>query len=322
MRIVFMGTPDFAVPSLKKLAEQPWEIVAVVTQPDRPRGRGKKVTPSPVKEVALGLGLPVYQPERVRNPEFIKLLQDLSPDVIIVVAFGQILPREILFLPVYGCINLHASLLPKYRGAAPIHWSVINGETTTGVTTMMMDEGLDTGDMLLKKEIPISDQATTGEIHDQLAEVGANLLVETIRSLPDGCIVPQPQDETKASYAPMLTKELEEINWEWPVAKIYNLIRGMNPWPGTYTFYKDKILKIWRAERIGSTKEPDRDFKPGQIISVLNKGPVVQTGDGQIILTELQPQGKSKMKGEEFVRGYQVYPGLFLVRETEGERWR
>lgn len=247
MRIIFMGTPEFAVPSLKALYTSGHEIAAVVTQPDRPKGRGHKLTPPPVKLAAQEAGLHVYQPVRIRDPEFIDTLKRVSPQLIAVVAFGQILPKDILELPVYGCINVHASILPKYRGAAPIHWAVINGETETGVTIMQMDEGLDSGDIILSEKIPVSPEDTTGTVHDKLAGLGAQLLVKAVQLISEGRAERIPQDHGAATYAPLLNKDTEKIDWAKSAVEICNLVRGLNPWPGAYTLLRDKILKIWQA---------------------------------------------------------------------------
>jgi methionyl-tRNA formyltransferase len=239
MKLVFMGTPDFAVPSLQALQEAGHQIAGVFTQPDRPAGRGKKMMPSPVKVLAEKLNLPVFQPLKIKTPEAIDSIRKLEPECIVVVAYGQILSPEILNLPPYGCINVHASLLPSYRGAAPIHWAVLNGEQKTGVTTMLMDEGLDTGDMLLAAEYPISSTATTGEVHDALARLGAEVLLKTLRGLQDGTLkpVPQPQEFT---YAPPLKREHERIDWSHSALAIHNQIRGLNPWPGAYTTFRGR----------------------------------------------------------------------------------
>ncbi|HWJ03432.1 MAG TPA: methionyl-tRNA formyltransferase, partial [Verrucomicrobiae bacterium] len=233
MRVVFMGTPDFSVPCLNALVEAGHEVMAVVTQPDRPRGRGQQMAHSPVKAAALSFGLKILQPSKVREADFIATLKELAPEVIVVVAFGQILPGEILDLPLKGCINVHASLLPKYRGAAPIHWAVIEGEKQTGVTTMYMDRGLDTGDMLLKGTVEIGESATVGEVHDKLADLGARVLIETLANLDK--IERLPQDHAASTYAPMLTREHEQINWGQDRGTVVNLIHGLNPWPGAYT---------------------------------------------------------------------------------------
>ena len=236
MRIVFMGTPDFSVPALKALVEAGHEVAAVVTQPDRPRGRGKELQMTPVKVQALAYGIPVYQPEKVKDPAFVEILRNLQPEVIVVIAFGQILSRDILDLPPYGCINIHASLLPKYRGAAPIQWAVIDGEKETGVTTMMMDVGLDTGDMLEKTIIPLDPKETGGSLFDKLSQAGGPLILSTLEKLKAGTAVRTPQTDEDSTYAKMLTKSLGQIDWSMEAAAIERLIRGLNPWPSAYTF--------------------------------------------------------------------------------------
>lgn len=308
MNIVFMGTPEFAVPSLEKLIEN-YNVTAVFTQPDRPKGRGKKIGTSPVKDSALKNNIPVYQPEKIRNHvESIETIKELNPDFIIVVAFGQILPKEILDIPKYGCINLHASLLPKYRGAAPINWTVINGEKISGNTTMLMDVGLDTGDMLLKSEYPIKNDMTAGELHDILMEDGANLLLETIEKVKDKRIIPQKQDHSKNTYAPMLTKELGKINWNKSNIEINNLIRGLNPWPVAYCDYLNNSMKIYEAEVIDSNKKYD----PGFIISVTKQGIEVATGEGSLLIKKIQFPGGKPLSVEEFIRGHELKANIIL----------
>lgn len=317
MRIVFMGTPEFAAASLQALLEVGQQVVAVVTQPDKPKGRGKQVLPSPVKKLAEEYHLPVLQPTSIRTEEFFRTLQGLQPECIVVVAYGKILPSEILQLPPRGCINVHASLLPYYRGSAPIHWSVINGETETGVTTMFMDEGMDTGDMILKKRLPIGPDDTVGMVHDRLAVLGAELLVETIDLLEKGFAPRTPQDHTLATYAPLLKKEHEVIRWEQPAQYLHNHVRGMNPWPGTYTTWEDKVLKIWR------TRVPEaRPVKaaPGTVLEEGSSGILVQTGQGQILITELQLQGSKRMDVDQFLRGKQIASGTVLGREGVEEQ--
>ncbi|NMA02954.1 MAG: methionyl-tRNA formyltransferase [Clostridia bacterium] len=310
MKVVFMGTPDFAVPSLEALAKEGFDILGVITQPDRPKGRGQKLQPSPVKEKAVELGLNVYQPNKIRETEFVNFLQGLELDFIVVVAFGQILPKEILNIPKYGCINVHASLLPKFRGAAPIHWAVIKGEKETGVTTMFMDEGLDTGDMLLKECISITSQMTTGEVHDKLAQLGGQLLIKTLNKLQKGQITPEPQNEKEASYAPLLKKEHEKISWYNTREDIHNLIRGMNSWPGAYTFYKGLRLKIWQSSL--ENVKWDSIAQPGTILAQDNQGFWVQTIDGPLLITQVQPAGRKIMSAKDFFNGYQVELGQVL----------
>lgn len=307
MRIVFMGTPEFAVPSLKALYEAGHEIIAVITQPDRPRGRGQKLSYSPVKEAALALGLNIYQPQKIREQGFVEILKDLSPDLIVVVAFGQILTPNILSMPPYGCINVHASLLPAYRGPAPIHWAIMNGEKVTGITTMLMDTGLDTGDMLLKEEVSIPSDMTTGELHDLLAQVGAGLLVKTIELWRDKKISPVSQRGLAFSYAPLLTKEHELIHWEKSAETIVNQIRGLEPWPGAYTMYKGSILKIRGAQIYHQTEQK---AQPGTVLKIVkDQGLVVQTGEGSILVTKVQPFGKQTMAAASFCNGYHLEVG-------------
>lgn len=306
MRIVFMGTPDFAAESLKALLDAGEQIVSVVTQPDKPKGRGKQVQSPPVKNLAVRKNIPVLQPQNIKSMEFIKTLQELRPDCIVVVAYGKILPIEILELPSKGCINVHASLLPYYRGSAPIHWSIINGETETGVTTMFMDEGMDTGDMILKKHLTIGPEDTVGKIHDLLAKQGAELLVETIQLLKVNKVPRTPQDHSVATYAPMLKKEHELIQWEANAENIHNHVRGMNPWPGSYTTWGDKVLKIWQ------TMVPDAksyDAEPGTVLEANSSGILIQTGQGQILIKELQLQGGKRMDTAQFLRGKNVQVG-------------
>jgi methionyl-tRNA formyltransferase len=308
MRVIFMGTPDFAVPALRALAEADYDLVAVVTQPDRPKGRGKKNTSPPVKEAAVSLKIPIFQPAKIKDPDFISALRDLSPDIIVVVAYGRILPKDILTLPGYGCINVHASLLPKYRGAAPIHWAVINGEKLTGITTMFMDEGLDTGDMILRETVPIHDDDNVGALHDRLAVLGADLLIKTLSLLKCGRAVRQPQ-AGESSYAPMLKAEDELILWDKPAGYIYNQIRGMDPWPGARTTMHGKVLKIWRAELLAGNGSA---FIPGQIISAGSDGIIVQAGKGRLKISELQLQGAKRLCSADFLRGTPLIVGTVL----------
>ncbi|MFL0247000.1 methionyl-tRNA formyltransferase [Candidatus Clostridium stratigraminis] len=308
MNIVFMGTPEFAVPSLEKLIEN-YNVTAVFTQPDRPKGRGKKIGTSPVKDTAIKYNIPVYQPEKIRNDGIsIETIKELKPDFIIVVAFGQILPKKILDIPKYGCINLHASLLPKYRGAAPINWAVINGENISGNTTMLMDVGLDTGDMLLKSECPIKNDMTAGELHDILMEDGANLLLETIEKVKANKLIPQKQDHSKNTYAPMLTKELAKINWNKTNIEINNLIRGLNPLPAAYTDYLNNSMKIYEAE----VKVSNNNYKPGFIISVTKEGIEVAAGVGSILIKRIQFPGGKPLSVEEYIRGHKLEENIFL----------
>jgi methionyl-tRNA formyltransferase len=309
--VVFMGTPDFAVGTLQALIDSPhYEVKAVFSQPDKPKGRGKAMQMPPVKETALAAGIPVYQPVKIREPQWLDVLNELKPDVIVVVAFGQIIPKTILELPEYGCINVHASLLPMYRGAAPIQWAVINGDKESGVTTMRMDTGLDTGDMILKEIVPLAPDETGGSLFDKLSAVGASLLIRTLEALEDGTatFTPQPEEST-TPYAAMLTKQDGAIDWTRSAARIECQIRGLNPWPSAYTRYKGKMLKIWGAQL---TDRPQTTAAPGTIIEVTKTSLHVQTGDGILSITELQPEGKKRMPIDAYLRGYPAAPGELL----------
>ncbi len=308
MRIVFMGTPDFAVPALQALVEAQYEVIAVVTQPDRPGGRGKKILPPPVKKIAGSLHIPILQPLKIRDPDFISLLNDLTPDLIVVVAFGRILPRDILALPKYGCINVHASLLPKYRGAAPIHRAVINGEKVTGVTTMYMDEGLDTGDQILAEPVPIYEEDNAGDVHDRLALLGAGLMIRTLGLIKEGRAPRIPQTG-ESSYAPMLTAEDEWVLWGRPARDIHNQIRGMAPWPGARTTIRGKVLKIWRAVALEDGGTADL---PGRVVSAGDKGIIVGAGVGRVAIKELQLQGARRLSAADFLRGTPLPAGTML----------
>ncbi|MEG6615237.1 methionyl-tRNA formyltransferase [Peptococcaceae bacterium 1198_IL3148] len=308
MRIIYMGTPDFAVPCLEAIVEHNHQVVGVVTQPDRPKGRGKKLQPPPVKVTAEAMGIPVYQPETIKTPEFMALLKEFNPQLIVVVAYGKILPPEILHLPPLGCVNVHASLLPKYRGSAPIHWAIINGEQQTGVTTMYMNEGMDTGDMILSAATDITDADTVGTLHDRLATMGATLLAETLQLIAQGKAPRIPQKDAEACYAPMLKKEHELIQWQRSAVAIKNHIHGLNPWPGSYTTLAGKVLKLWRAELVpGNGGE-----QPGTVVSVKDNQVVVQTGEGLLALTELQLQGGKRLSAREFLCGKKLTPGIKL----------
>lgn len=308
MRVVFMGTPDFSVGTLRELVKAGHEVVGVVSQPDKPKGRGKSLMPTPVKEAALELGLPVYQPKKVKDPEFLEVLRKLAPEVIVVVAFGQIIPQSILDLPPYGCINVHASLLPKYRGAAPIQWAVIDGEPESGVTIMKMDTGLDTGDMITKVVVPIEKDETGGSLFDKLSEAGAKLLVDTLPSLADGTAVYEKQpEESPTPYAAMIQKQLGNIDWKRPAVEIERLIRGLNPWPSAFTKLNGKTLKIWSAQVLDES-EKDAAAIPGTILRADVQGLCVKTGQGVLNITELQLEGKKRMDTPAFLRGYAVKP--------------
>lgn len=312
MRIVFMGTPDFSVPALEALVKGGHQVIAAVTQPDKPKGRGKAVLMTPVKEKALEMGIPVYQPVKVREPEFVKTLADLAPDVIVVVAFGQILPKSILEIPRYGCVNIHASLLPKYRGAAPIQWAVIDGEKETGVTTMFMNEGLDTGDMLEKEVVPLDPKETGGSLHDKLSAVGGRLILSTLKGLEDGTLKGTPQTDEGSCYAKMLKKSLGDIDWTMDGAAIERLIRGLNPWPSAYTSLHGKTLKIWDAD------VTDREYgvEPGTVAEVSKDQLIIQTGKGSLSVRSLQLEGKKRMDIQDFLRGYSLEKGTVLERRA------
>lgn len=315
MRIIFMGTPQFSVKTLEMLIDAGHEIVGVVTQPDRPQGRGKKLSPSAIKMKAQELGLTIYQPEKVKDPSFIEQLAQLKPDVIVVVAYGQILSKEILELPPFGCINVHASLLPKYRGAAPIHWSIINGEKETGVTIMEMDQGLDTGAMLLKGSVEITPNLTTGELHDHLAFLGGELLIKTLDIISTSQLKPEVQLEHESSYAPLLKKHHEKINWQANTREIHNLVRGLNPWPGAYTFLDNQRLKIWETSLM---EYPGLKIgEVGEIIGLSDHGFWVQTGDKPILITKVQPAGRNVMAALAFANGYNIALGQFLGESDE-----
>lgn len=305
LRIVFMGTPDFAVPSLLALIEEKYNVVAVVTQPDRPKGRRQELTPPPVKVVAQDHNIPVLQPEKLRNPEETQKVLDFKPDLIITAAFGQILPKAILDAPRYGCINVHASLLPKYRGGAPIHHAIINGESVTGVTIMYMVEELDAGDILSQREVPILPADHVGTMHDKLAKVGAELLIETIPALLRGEITPIPQNHEEATFARNIRREDEKIDWNRPAKAIANQVRGLHPWPVAYTIWNGQPLKIWWAQ----ASEENADVPPGTVKRVDEQGIVVATGEGCLVITELQPAGKKRMQVADFVRGRHLQPG-------------
>ena len=309
MRVIFMGTPDFSVGTLEALVQAGHKVVLAVTQPDKPKGRGGKMQYTPVKEKALEYDIPVFQPVKVREKSCVEKLDSYKADVIVVVAFGQILPREILELTPYGCINVHASLLPKYRGAAPIQWSIIDGETVTGVTTMQMDEGLDTGDMLLKTEVPLEPDETGGSLHDKLSAAGAKLCVETLKALEEKTVTPEKQGETPTKYARMLDKELGKIDWTKDAASIERLVRGLNPWPSAYTSWEGKIMKIWSADVV------DRESKApcGTVAEVTKTDFSVQTGKGLLKVTELQIPGKKRMAADAFLRGYKMETGTLLA---------
>lgn len=311
MKLIFMGTPDFAVEALVALVEAGHEVAAVVTQPDKAKGRGKAVVMTPVKEKAIAYHIPVYQPERVKTDDaFYQVLSDIAPEAIVVAAFGQILPKRILDLPKYGCVNIHASLLPKYRGSAPIQWAVIDGEKETGVTTMMMDVGLDTGDMLEKAVVALDAEETGGSLFEKLSHEGGRLILSTLDHLLKGTAIRTKQPEEGATYARMLDKALGSIDWTMEAAAIERLIRGLNPWPSAYTHYEDKTMKLWAAE-VGDSSFAASPV-PGEITELGKDFFLVQTGKGSLAVKELQLEGKKRMDAGAFLRGYPLTIGTIL----------
>ena len=314
MKIVFMGTPDFAVP-LRALTEAGYEVAAVVTQPDKPKGRGKTLLPTPVKEEALMHEIPVYQPQKVKNnPEFMDTLKEIAPDIIIVAAFGQLIPKEILELPKFGCINIHASLLPKYRGAAPIQQAVIDGEKESGVTIMQMAEGLDTGDMISKIVIPLSQEETGGSLFGKLAQAGAELLIKTLPSIEQGTAEYEKQpEESPTPYAAMITKQMGLMDFNRQACELERLVRGLNPWPSAYTFINGKTLKVWKCK----VSMEETEAVPGTVFLTDKEGIHVACGQGVLILTEVQLEGKKRMEAEAFLRGYHIENGTVFTDHKE-----
>jgi methionyl-tRNA formyltransferase len=306
MRVIFMGTPEFALPSLEALRARGEQLVAVVTQPDRPHGRGQRVSAPPVKVAAMAAGIPVRQPEKVRQPEFLEWCRSTAPDLIVVVAFGQILPKTLLDIPRLGCINVHASLLPKYRGAAPIAWAIIRGETETGITTMQMDPGMDTGPMLVQRSTPIFADDTAGTLGARLAELGATTLDETLELLAAGRLSPTVQDSSQATLAPMLKKDDGRIDWQQPAAAIQALVRGLDPWPGAWTTHAGEPWRIWRAAFAPGAGAP------GSVLRADAAGIVVGTGDGHLVITELQKPGKRRLKVRDYLAGHAIAAGARL----------
>ncbi len=305
MRIVYMGTPEIARVILKALINTRHEIIAVVSQTDKPKGRGGKVQFTPVKEEALAAGIPVYQPNTIKDDEFFNLLCELNPDIIVVAAYGKILPKRIIDLPKLGCINVHASILPKYRGAAPIQWVVINGEKTTGITIMHMDVGIDTGDMIIKREVVLDEKETSGTLNDKLANCGGELLIEALDLIEAGKAPREKQNDEDATYYSMLTKELGHIDFTKSAVEIERLIRGLNPWPSAYGFLDGKSFKIWSADVILE----DRDGEPGEIIDITKDTILVKTGNGILSIKELQLEGKKRMTSDAFLRGFTLAIG-------------
>ncbi len=303
-----MGTPEFSVGTLESLIEAGHEVIAVITQPDKAKGRGKAVQFTPVKEAALAHNIPIYQPTKVREPEFVQILREMNPDVIVVVAFGQILSKDILEMPKHGCVNVHASLLPKYRGAAPIQWVVIDGEKETGITTMRMDVGIDTGDMLMKAVVPIDKEETGGSLQDKLSVAGARLCVETLKKIEDNSVTFEKQDDSLSNYVKILNKSIGSIDWSMPAVNIERLIRGLNPWPSAYSIMGNKTLKIWKANVI----EKDTSGEIGTVVDIEKDSIHVKTGKGLLAITELQLEGKKRMPAEDFLRGIQLEVGTKL----------
>lgn len=304
MKIVFMGTPDFASGALEALIKAGHEITAVYTQPDKPKGRGKEVQMTPVKAVALAHGIPVYQPTRIKNAEEVAKLREIEADIFVVAAFGQILSQEILDIPPFGCVNIHASLLPKYRGAAPIQWAVIDGEEKTGVTIMQMNAGCDTGDILYTKEYVLEKKETGASLFDKLMVIGAEAIVEALPLIEAGKLTPVPQKEEEATHAAKLTKQLGEIDFQKPAVELERLVRGLNSWPSAYTFYKGKQLKIWQAEVVSC-----EGAEPGTITAVDKNSITVATKEGGLQILELQIEGKKRMACKDFLLGYSVCTG-------------
>lgn len=311
MKIVYMGTPDFAVGALEALIRAGHQITAVVTQPDRPKGRGKELQMSPVKQCALKYDIPIFQPVKIKEQEEVSKLQSFEADIFIVAAFGQILSEEILTMPRFGCINIHASLLPKYRGAGPIQRVILEGEKETGITIMQMDKGIDTGDILLQSAFPIDSKETGDSLHDKLAEEGARLIVEALEKIEAGEITPRKQKEEEASYAGMLQKSMGKIDWNKDAAQIERMVRGLNSWPSAYTTYRGKTLKIWDSD-ISENETALEEAVPGVVTAVKKDAIYVRTGDKELRITELQLEGKKRMAVKDFLLGYQIKTGEVL----------
>lgn len=311
LRIIFMGTPEFACPTLRTLIDRGEEVIAVVTQPDRPKGRGQKLVPPPVKVIAEEHGIPVLQPQKVRAPEVIEQIRALNPDLIVVVAFGQILPQSLLDIPRHGCINIHASLLPRYRGAAPLNWCLINGETETGITTMLMDAGLDTGDMLVKRAIPIGPDEDASSLHDRLSLLGAETIDETLDRLLAGTLTREKQDDALTCYAPLLKKEDGLVDWTREPQQIKNLVRGFTPWPGAFTSLDGKTLKLYRVSIA------DGNGAPGEVLAAGKDGIIVACGTAGLRIEELQLEGRKRLSASEFLAGYRLEPGTRVGTSTE-----
>lgn len=309
MRIVFMGTPEFAVPSLAVLLTSEHRVVGVVTQPDRPKGRGHELAASPIKQLAVQHKIPILQPLKMKDPAFLDALSAWKPDLIAVTAFGRILPKVILDLPPRGCVNVHASLLPKYRGAGPIQWALIRGERETGITTMLMDEGMDTGAMLLRERIAITPDDTAGTLSSKLADIGGRLLIDTLARIQTGTVTPQPQDQNQATMAPLLKKEDGLLDWTLPALDLANRVRGLSPWPAAYTYLGEDRWVIWKAAVL------DRSVAtvlPGTIVDATKEGLAVATGDGTLRIMEFQPANNRRMSVAQYLTGHQLAPGLRL----------
>ncbi len=306
LRVVFMGTPEFAVPSLKRLVEEGYNVKLVITQPDKPAGRGRKLTPPPVKVTAEKLGIPVYQPEKIKeNEELRKILEDLNPDLIVVAAYGKILPDWLINLPRFGTINVHASLLPKYRGASPIQWALLNGEKETGVTIMKVIPELDAGDIISQRRVKIEKEDNAQTLHDKLSRIGADLLVETIPLYVSGELKPVPQNSEEATYCPQIKKEMGEIDWKRSAEEIFNQVRAFTPWPSAYTTYRGKRIKILKVRPV------EGSGSPGEIIKA-DSELIIATGKNALRVEKLKPEGKREISGEEFIRGYRVRRGDFF----------
>lgn len=317
MKVVFMGTPEFAVGALEAIILAGHQVLAVVTQPDKPKGRGKEIQVTPVKACAAAHGIPVYQPVRIKEQEAVEVLRSFQADIFVVAAFGQILSEEILSMPEYGCVNIHASLLPRYRGAAPIQWAIIQGEGRTGVTIMQMDKGLDTGDMLMKAEVPIDPKETGDSLHDKLAAAGAGLIVEALAAIERGELTPVKQNEEETCYAKMLQKSMGRIDWQQDAKKLDCLIRGLISWPGAYTGFRGKNLKVWEEEPMTEAEAAEdaamqkniRDAAPGMVVGVDKEAFYVKTGEGILKILTVQPEGKKRMPVKDFLLGYQIKAG-------------
>jgi methionyl-tRNA formyltransferase len=309
MRLVFMGTPEFAVPSLQVLLASGHTVTGVVTQPDRPRGRGQELAASPIKQLAVQRNIPILQPLKMKDPAFLESLSVWKPDLIAVAAFGRILPKIILDLPPKGCINVHASLLPKYRGAGPIQWAIMRGERETGITIMLMDEGMDTGAILLQETVLIAPDDTAGTLSARLAEVGGRLLIETLSRLEKGAVTPRPQDSSRATMAPLLKKEDGLLDWTMPAPELANRVRGLTPWPGAYTYLGEDRWVIWKAEALD---RPATGARPGTILEAAKEGLAVATGAGALRIVEFQPANSRRMSAAQYLAGHPLAPGLRL----------